>query len=79
MVRTNLVKARGNKSQTEIAVQCGVSQQTYSHWERGRATPSIKKMILLEHIFGVPKEILFFDIFNSYDELKRNTKNPQAS
>jgi len=69
MVRANLIKARGKRSQTEIAEKCGVKQQTYSHWERCRATPSIKKMIILEHELGVPKEILFCDVFNSYDEL----------
>lgn len=68
--RVALIKARGHRTQDEIAVLCGVKQQTYSHWETGRATPPIKKMVALEHILGVSKEQLFFDVFNSHDELK---------
>ena len=58
--RKYLVKARGNRTQTEIARMVGVEQQTYSHWERGRSTPSIAKMLLLEKILDTPKEVLFF-------------------
>lgn len=72
--RAALVSARGNKTQEEIAVLCGVKQQTYSHWETGRVTPPIKKMITLERILGVPKEELFFDVFNSPLELKNADK-----
>jgi transcriptional regulator with XRE-family HTH domain len=63
--RTELINARGAKTQTDIAKLCGVTQQTYSHWETGRATPPIKKMILLERILNVPKEQLFYDVFHS--------------
>ena len=63
--RDTLVQARGKRTQTEMASLCGVEQQTYSHWERGRTKPSIEKMLLLEKLLGVPKEKLFFDIFNS--------------
>lgn len=72
--RVALVNARGKKTQEEIAILCGVKQQTYSHWETGRATPPIKKMIALEQILGVPKEELFFDVFNSSLELNANNK-----
>ncbi len=70
VIRNNLIKARGKRTQSEIANLCGVEQQTYSHWERGRSKPSIEKMLLIEKILGVPKEELFFDIFNSQYELK---------
>lgn len=66
--REKLISARGNRTQDEVANLCGVKQQTYSHWEMGRATPSIKKMLLIEQVLGVPKEQLFVDIFNSYNE-----------
>jgi len=69
--RTSLIKARGGRTQSEIATLCGVKQQTYSHWERGRSKPSIEKMLLLERILGVPKEELFSDIFNSFNELSK--------
>lgn len=68
-LRKKLVAARGKRTQSEVAALCGVEQQTYSHWERGRSTPSIRKMLVLEHVLGVPKEELFFDIFNSQREL----------
>lgn len=64
MKRYQLVQARGGKKQAEIAELCGVAQQTYSHWECGRLTPSIKMMLILEKILCVPKEQLFPDIFD---------------
>jgi len=67
--RLNLIKARGKHTQTKIAKMVGVEQQTYSHWERGRSTPSIQKMLLLEKVLNTPKEVLFFDVFNSPAEL----------
>ena len=67
--RINLIKARGEHTQIEIAKIVGVGQQTYSHWERGRSTPSIAKMLLLEKVLNTPKEVLFFDVFNSPAEL----------
>lgn len=68
--RQNLIKARGKKTQEEIAALVGVKQQTYSHWECGRVTPSIEKILTLERVLGVTKEHLFSDIFNSANELK---------
>lgn len=67
--REKLIKARGDLTQTYIATLCGVEQQTYSHWEVGRSKPSIEKMVILEKLFDVPKEELFSDVFNSYNEL----------
>ena len=67
--RKYLIKARGNSTQAEIARRVGVEQQTYSHWERGRSTPSIAKMLLLEKVLNTPKEVLFLDVFNSPTEL----------
>ena len=66
--RTQLIMARGSRTQTDMASAVGVKQQTYSHWEQGRSTPCIEKMILLEYILKVPKVILFFDVFNSVNE-----------
>lgn len=78
-MRDALIKARGNRTQGEIAKLCGVSQQTVSHWETGRATPSIKTMLLLEKHLRVPKEELFSDVFNSVDELNKTDKNPTGA
>ena len=63
--RKTLIAARGNRKQKEIAKLCGIKQQTYSHWETGRCTPPISKIIVLEKILNIPKEVLFLDIFNS--------------
>lgn len=71
--RDNLISARGNRTQEEIAQLCGVKQQTYSHWETGRATPSIRIMLALERLLKVPKEQLFADIFNSDNEYSKPT------
>ena len=68
MLRTNLIKARGDRTQTELAELLGVKQQTVSHWELGRATPPIDKMLQIERLLKVPKEVLFYDIFNSNGE-----------
>ena len=72
-IRHNLIKARGQRTQAEIAELCGVEQQTYSHWERGRSTPPIQRMLLLEKILSIPKETLFFDVFNSDCELSKKS------
>ncbi|MGD8399736.1 MAG: helix-turn-helix transcriptional regulator [Bacillota bacterium] len=64
MKRFPLIQARGENHQSVIAAMCGVVQQTYSHWERGRTTPSVQRMIILEKVLGQPKELLFPDVFN---------------
>jgi DNA-binding XRE family transcriptional regulator len=69
--RIYLIQARGEHTQTEIAKEINVKQQTYSHWERGRSTPSLKKILLLEKVLNTPKEMLFFDVFNSANELEK--------
>lgn len=72
--RARLIAARGKKTQAEVAALCGVEQQTYSHWERGRTRPSIEKMLVLEKVLNVPNEELFSDIFNSFGELSKAGK-----
>jgi transcriptional regulator with XRE-family HTH domain len=79
MRRLNLIKARGQESQRIIAKKCGVSQKAYSHWECGRATPPIKKMIILEKILKRPKEELFDDVFNSGNELNTSVVEPTGT
>ncbi len=78
VIRKHLVEARGKRTQRDVAKLVGVEQQTYSHWERGRSTPSISKMLLLEKILEVPKEKLFFDVFNSPAELKASAQEDEA-
>lgn len=77
--RNNLISARGNRTQEEIAQLCGVKQQTYSHWETGRATPSIRIMLTLERLLKVPKEQLFADVFNSSSEYSQTPPGGDAA
>lgn len=64
-MREKLIKARGNKSQEEMAKIFGVRQQTYSSWETGRSKPKPVIMKQMEIYFSIPMEELFFDLFNS--------------
>jgi putative transcriptional regulator len=61
-----LIAARLQKGldQKEVAKLIDMSQQTISHWENGRIVPDIRQMIILEKIYGVPKEQLFPNIFD---------------
>lgn len=64
-MRERLIKARGSKSQEEMAKIFGVRQQTYSSWETGRSKPLPSIMKQMEIYFSIPMEELFFDLFNS--------------
>lgn len=77
--RKCLINARGNLSQTEVAGIFGVKQQTYSHWEVGRNAPPPRIMKAMENYFGIPMEELFFDVFNSKNELKGNEESTAES
>ena len=41
-MREFLIKSRGEKSQTDVANICGISQQMYSHIENGKRRPSVE-------------------------------------
>jgi transcriptional regulator with XRE-family HTH domain len=73
--RVSLIMARLKKGyeQTEVANNMEVTQQTYSGWETGRATPSAKKMAKLEKVLGVPKEKLFPDVFGDDPDDQKDT------
>jgi len=71
-MREELIKARGNKSQEEMAEIFGVRQQTYSSWETGRSKPLPLIMKQMEIYFSIPMEELFFDLFNSEMLLSSN-------
>ena len=64
MKRKPLINFRGKRSQAEMAVAYGVSQQAWSYWENGVSAPSIAMMQRLERDSGVPMEVLFYDVFN---------------
>ena len=64
MKREHLILFRGNRTQTEMANLYGVTQQSWSMWERGENTPSLPIMKKLEDDIGIPMEEIFFDVFN---------------
>ena len=62
-MRLALIKYRGKNSQQKMAEKYNVSQQAWSKWEKGTATPSPSIMLLLEKDSGIKMEQLFFDVF----------------
>ena len=65
MKREKLTSFRGDRTQAEMAKIYGVSQQTWSMWERGENTPSLPIMKKLADDIGLPMEEIFFDSFNN--------------
>ncbi len=63
-MRSNLILARGEKSQQEVADDIGISQKTLSAIERGYRNPSIDLMKKLQIYYKVSMLKLFEDIFN---------------
>lgn len=63
-MREELIKYRGKRSQAEMAKMYGVSQQTWSTWETGYATPPGKVMQEIHKRSRIPLKRLFPDIFN---------------
>jgi DNA-binding XRE family transcriptional regulator len=64
-MREKLIKARGDSSQEQMGKRYGVRQQSYSSWESGRTSPPHWVIEDMEKFFGVPKQELFPDLFNS--------------
>jgi transcriptional regulator with XRE-family HTH domain len=46
------IRKRNNYSQSALAKELSVSQQTVSHWENGVRSPSIDKLIIMSDLFG---------------------------
>ena len=70
--RNLLRKYRGNRSQKEMGLKYGVSQQAWYKWENGISTPKIATMKQIEIDSGVPMEYFFSDIFTTL-----SFQNPQ--
>lgn len=64
MMRQNLINARGNKTQSEIAVELGISQKYLSKIELGHRTPSAALLAKMMEYYKIPLEVLFPDIFS---------------
>jgi len=62
-MRSNLVLARGEKSQQDVARDIGISQKTLSALERGYRNPSVDLMKKIQSYYQLSMMTLFEDIF----------------
>ncbi|WP_077860577.1 helix-turn-helix transcriptional regulator [Clostridium sp. BL-8] len=62
-MRSNLISARGEKSQQNVAQDIGISQKTLSALERGYRNPSIDLMKKIQNYYQISMITLFEDIF----------------
>lgn len=51
--RLKFLRKEKNLTQTEIAEQIGIKQNSYSDWETGKNEPSLEKLIVLADFFEV--------------------------
>lgn len=63
-MRELLVKYRGKRSQREMALRYGVSQQLWAMWELGKCIPRPHVMKQIAEDAKIPMERLFYDAFN---------------
>ena len=68
--RQQLIDYRGERSQEKMGNMYGVTQQSWSKWERGAASPSLAVMKKIEIDSGISMEVIFFDSFNNLKLLK---------
>jgi transcriptional regulator with XRE-family HTH domain len=54
-------------SQRELAHRVGVSQQTVSDWERGRALPEMHRIPLLAEVLGTDAETMAANVYPGVD------------
>lgn len=62
-MRELLIKYRGKRSQKQMAKKYGVSQQAWSKYENGTATPAPNVMLRIEKDSKMKMEKIFFDVF----------------
>lgn len=62
-MRDTLIKARGNKTQTEVANKLGISQKYLSKLELEKRNPSMVMASKISKYYGQSVEQLFPDIF----------------
>lgn len=55
-IKITMSAARENAglTQKQLAAKCEVSESTVISWEKGRTTPDIRKLPLLEQAYGIP-------------------------
>ncbi|WP_322630790.1 helix-turn-helix transcriptional regulator [Aedoeadaptatus coxii] len=55
------LRARKNKTQAEVAVDLGISVQTYNSWERDISGVAISKVQAVAEYFGCKISEIFFE------------------
>jgi len=61
-------------TQQQLAYQLGVSRQIISDWERGKAYPSVEKLILISDLYDVSLDYLIKGIKTNNDEVQNGVK-----
>ena len=64
-MRDSLLKARGSRTQVNVAEDMGISQKYLSKLELGQRTPSLKIAVKIASYYNSTVEKLFPDIFVS--------------
>ena len=62
-MRRELIQARGNKTQSEVASEIGISQKYLSKLEQGKRNPSMVTAIKISKYYNKPVNQLFGDFF----------------
>lgn len=62
-MRNTLVEARGNRTQSDVSNEIGISQKYLSKLELGQRTPSLKIACKIASYYKTSVEYLFPDIF----------------
>lgn len=74
MKRQELIKARGNRTQAEVAKALGITQKYLSKIELGQRTPSANLLARFAEYYKKPLDVLFPDIFLLFNTPKRRNK-----
>ena len=74
LIAQSLLKARRSEglSQKEVAAAVGVTQATYSTYERGRTEPPAEILVRLSYLFKVPVDVII-----QRDRLHRTSDDAQ--
>ena len=49
-----------NLTQKELAVRCGVSENTVINWEKYRTEPSVSQAMMISAVVGLPLDSIIF-------------------
>lgn len=49
-----------NLTQKELAIRCGVSENTVVNWEKGRTEPSVSQAMMISEIVGIDLDDIIF-------------------